>query len=204
MTSSDCPTVIDFSSWQGRVDYSKLKAAGVKAVYVRWGVGHINGDAAYAYNSIQAEIAGIDLGAYQVLDFRRDPLWQADMYLAGLYDSALRPCLDAERYQTTNRGFNAVRAKVWLNQVETHLNVKPLIYTRKYWWERWIDGSLTDFSQYGLWVANYTKRSKPLMPKAWQEYVLWQYNNKGKIDGINGTVDFNRLGANERGIYRDA
>ena len=136
------------------------------------------------------------------MNFDRDPLWQADMYLAGLYDSALRPCLDAERYQTTSSTTNAVRAKQWLDRVERHLGVKPLIYTRKYWWDANINWHYADFSEYPLWVANYTSRSKPLMPKQWQEYALWQYSKYGKIAGVNGAVDFNRFGANERGIYR--
>ena len=199
---ADCPKVIDFSSWQGRVDYDQLKDEGVEAVYVRWGHGHVYADAAYAYNAIHAETAGLDFGAYQVLDFRRDPIWQADMYIAGLYDSVLRPCLDAERYQTEFPLINAKRAKAWLDRVEDNLGVKPLIYTRKYWWDRWIGGYAGWPFQYPLWVANYTTRSKPLIPKQWQEYALWQYADKQTIAGINGAVDFNRLGVDKRAIYR--
>lgn len=198
----DCPKVIDFSSWQGRVDYEKVKAEGVKAVYVRWGHGHVYSDAAYAYNYINAETAGLDFGAYQVLDFRRDPIWQADMYLAGLFDSALRPCLDAERYQLASTVVNASHALRWLEHVEAHLGVKPLIYTRKYWWQSYMGSFAGWSSEYPLWVANYTSRSKPLMPKQWQEYALWQYSKKGTIAGINGAVDFNRLGVDKRTIFR--
>ncbi len=198
----NCPKVIDFSSWQGRVDYKKLKAEGVEAVYVRWGVGHINADAAYAYNYLHASDEGVDFGAYQVLDFRRDPVWQADMFLAGHYDDDLLPVLDAERYQTTSPRNNAIAAKFWLDTVEVHLSVKPLIYTRKYWWEanmgRWADWS----AEYPLWVANYTRRAKPLLPRQWSDYALWQYSAKGQIDGVPGTFDFNRFGSDPRAIYR--
>lgn len=199
---AECVKVIDFSSWQGRVDYQKVKASGVEAVYVRWGVGHVTADAAYPYNYIHATTEGLDFGGYQVLDFRRDPIWQADMYLAGLYDSALRPCLDAERYQTASRRTNAINAMKWLEQVENHLNVRPIIYTRKYWWDTHIDSSYSDFSVYGLWVANYTSRATPLIPKAWLHYILWQYRDKGSVPGIIGAVDFNRFGADPRAIYR--
>lgn len=198
----DCPKVIDFSSWQGRVDYKKVKAEGVEAVYVRWGVGHVNADAAYFYNTVHAMIAHLDVGGYQVLDFRRDPIWQADMYLASLVDTNLRPVLDAERYQHSISKVNAYNARLWLEQVETHLGVKPMIYTRKYWWEANM-GPYADWSsEYPLWVANYTLRSKPLLPRQWKDYALWQYDAKGKIEGVSGVVDFNRLGTDPEGIYR--
>jgi GH25 family lysozyme M1 (1,4-beta-N-acetylmuramidase) len=40
-----------------------------------------------------------------------------------------------------------------------------------------------------LWLAQYT--STVSLPKGWNEYSVWQYSNKGVIDGINGNVDVN-------------
>lgn len=198
----DCPPVIDYSSWQGRADLTQVKAEGVEAVYVRWGYNHVSADSAYSYNFIEADRAELDFGGYQVLVFNRDPIWQADQYLAGLFDSALLPVVDLERGAMPSAKQNASNAKAWLDQVESHLGVKPMIYTRGYWFDLHL-GNYADWaSEYPLWVANYTTRSIPRIPKQWKNHALWQYADKQTIRGISGAIDFNRYGNDPRGIYR--
>ena len=42
-------------------------------------------------------------------------------------------------------------------------------------------------------MANYTKAPKPLLPKAWKGWVLWQYAGSGRVPGIDGDCDRYRL-----------
>lgn len=45
--------------------------------------------------------------------------------------------------------------------------------------------------KYPLWIAAYTNKKQPALPKGWDKYWLWQYSNKGAVPGIKGDVDLN-------------
>lgn len=45
--------------------------------------------------------------------------------------------------------------------------------------------------QYRLWIAQYGASVK--LPVGWTEYYLWQYTDRGSIEGISGSVDMNRF-----------
>lgn len=40
-----------------------------------------------------------------------------------------------------------------------------------------------------LSAAHYTTGARPLIPKAWKDYVLWQYTGSGRVPGIDGDCD---------------
>ena len=43
-----------------------------------------------------------------------------------------------------------------------------------------------------VWIASYVTKTNYM-----GKYFMWQYTNKGKIDGINGDVDLNILYINK-------
>ena len=59
------------------------------------------------------------------------------------------------------------------------------IYANEYWWKTYLKGDLNRFTK---WVAKYSGK-KPSEISG--RYDMWQYTSKGKIPGINGTVDVN-------------
>lgn len=77
------------------------------------------------------------------------------------------------------------RAKEWLDKIEKHYQVKPIIYTNVEFYENYLKDS---FADYPLWVAHYFVKNKPRIKRKWQ---FWQHNEKGRVDGINAFVDFN-------------
>lgn len=51
-----------------------------------------------------------------------------------------------------------------------------------------------------LWTAHYTSASAPRLPvdaagkgAPWSRWTIWQYSSKGRIEGIRGDVDLNRV-----------
>ena len=60
------------------------------------------------------------------------------------------------------------------------------VYACRYWLNNNIDASRLD--RFNVWLAEY--RSTPLYGGY---YSMWQYTSKGRIDGIEGNVDFDIL-----------
>jgi len=48
-------------------------------------------------------------------------------------------------------------------------------------------------ADYPLWVANYTAAAQPLMPKGWDEWVMWQYIGDWSAPGFNAKIDVNQV-----------
>ena len=104
----------------------------------------------------------------------------------------LPPVIDVESVDGKAASVVLKGVGVWLEAVEQALGRKPLIYTGSSFWSRTIGGS-DRFSSYDLWVAQYTARPAPTVPKGFGSYRFWQFTQTGKIDGINGNVDLNRF-----------
>lgn len=70
----------------------------------------------------------------------------------------------------------------------------PVLYTRKDIIERF------DYKKYyadiifkcKLWLARYSN-VPPVIPKGWDQWFLWQYTDKGRINGISYPVDRNKF-----------
>jgi lysozyme len=70
----------------------------------------------------------------------------------------------------------------------------PAIYTSASQWQRLVGPGHDDlFRRCPLWVAHYEVQS-PTLPRGWTSYWLWQYTSSGRVDGIAGRVDMNRVG----------
>ena len=72
----------------------------------------------------------------------------------------------------------------WLNIVETNYNVKPIIYTNIDFYKQNLG---SDFDDYPLWVAHYYQ---PRQPRIKRDWVFWQHNDNGRVNGVLSPVDF--------------
>ena len=46
------------------------------------------------------------------------------------------------------------------------------------------------FDDYPLWIARYNNYAEPAI-NGKNQWSFWQYGNRGRIEGIEGDVDFN-------------
>jgi len=62
------------------------------------------------------------------------------------------------------------------------------IYTSQYMWDSSIGSPV--LGPYKLWIANY-QVERPNLPRKglWENWWLWQYTNKGRIDGVGVNLD---------------
>ena len=77
-----------------------------------------------------------------------------------------------------------VGLKRWLDRVEAHYGVKPIIYSGDKYFTDFLE---SEFSEYVFWIAHYNFFENEINPK-WQ---IWQFTEKAKIVGISGNVDLN-------------
>jgi lysozyme len=81
--------------------------------------------------------------------------------------------------------------KRWLNLVENHYGVKPIIYTGENYYNNHLKN---DFYDYDFWIANYSKISSKLD----SDWLFWQFTENGQVYGINHDVDINIFNGNRR------
>jgi lysozyme len=72
----------------------------------------------------------------------------------------------------------------WLDKVETHYKVKPIIYTGEKYYENFLKD---EFEGYTFWIANYNFFVEEIK----EDWLFWQFTEKANIAGIEEKVDLN-------------
>lgn len=190
---------VDLSSYQGEVDWAKLKAAGVAFVFVKATEGQTVIDPCFASNWAGAAKAGIPRGAYHVYRTATSGSTQAAHFMAQVqaqgHPGELPPVLDLETSIIQGENVTSADQEIvgWLQAVRPLVNggsATPLVY-----------GSLSLFSGYlagkaipqsAVWLAEYT--SGPAhQPQGWPNWLFWQFSASGNVPGVTGVVDLSRF-----------
>jgi GH25 family lysozyme M1 (1,4-beta-N-acetylmuramidase) len=193
---------IDVSHWQGTIDWTKVKAAGKKFVFMKASEGTSFVDNKYATNRSSAKANGILVGAYhfaQPSTSTTNAVAQADHFIdtAKPVKGELLPVLDLE--VTNDIGTTALVnwTKAFLQRVYERTGVRAAIYVSPSFWSNKM-GNTNWFANNGykvLWIAHWTTGSSPTVPADnWgsQGWTFWQYTSDGSVSGISGRVDLNR------------
>ena len=189
---------IDLSKWNIVTDFEKVKKAGIDFVILR--IGGNNGgfykDPRFETYYAAAKKAGLKVGAYydtgkdfisfsvgyrcadHILTLLKGhefdyPIYAdietvATVYKVGATDAAIAFCTRLEK--------NGYFAGIYASDISGFKDRLQL--------ER-LQGRFT------LWVARYGKK-----PEYVKDFCVWQKNNKGHIDGINGEVDLDECSVN--------
>ena len=95
------------------------------------------------------------------------------------------PVLDIEKLPKNQ---SIARLKVglqnWLNAVEKHYGVKPIIYSGESYYNDFLK---EEFSEYPFWIANYSAFYTGIDAN----WSIWQVSESGKVNGIKDRVDVN-------------
>ena len=185
---------VDVSSYQENVDFDRLKEQSVKFVYIKATEGDTHVDSSFDEKWQAAEKAGILAGAYHYFSYQVSGKAQADNYIktVGNLSGRLIPAVDMEL--TVEEVYNppkkddVVRGlKAFLAVVEEEYGVKPLIYAQKDYFDKYL---ADDFSSYPRWARNVFY---PVFMDLGDNWVVWQYNDRGVLDGYEGEkfIDLN-------------
>ena len=184
---------IDVSIHQGNINWDKVKADGIEFAILRCGYGSdftYQDDGQFKKNAKECERLGIPYGVYlySYATNIEKACSEADHVLRVIKGCKLDYPVyyDLEDANTTGKCSKDMLGKIaeaFCNRIEK-AGYKVGIYANLYWF----NNLLTDarFNQWDKWIAQYntecTYKGK---------YVMWQYTDKGKVNGINGNVDMN-------------
>lgn len=183
---------IDVSRYQNRISWKEVKNMQVKHIRIGFAFmkateGNNNVDAFFKRNWKKAREAGVARGAYHFFLANKDGRTQAANFIehVQLLPGDLPPVLDVEKLFRTPAPKVREEIKEWLDIIEGHYGVRPIIYTYIDFYEKNLAGH---FDDYPLWIAHYLQPSQPRIARDW---TFWQHSESGRVNGISSKVDFN-------------
>ncbi|PIF60577.1 glycoside hydrolase family 25 protein [Flavobacterium sp. 11] len=182
---------LDVSEYQGKIRWTYVDTLENKYplhfVFIRATVGKDRKDRQFNKNWLGAKENKMIRGAYHYYRPNENSMEQAELFIktVTLQKGDLPPVLDIEKLPKNQSIENLkLGLKRWLNAVESHYGVKPIIYTG----ERYYDDFLKEeFSDYLFWIANYNFYREEIA----EDWLFWQFTEKASVPGIKGNVDIN-------------
>lgn len=184
---------LDISTWQGYVDFNKVKSAGYNYVILRAGFGreYSQKDNTFERNYANAKAAGIKVGVYW-FSYSTSP---SDAYREA---NACLYCLNGKRldmpvyydleYQPAMSMSNSNYTQMALNFCST---IKKAGYK---------SGVYSSASVYSYLLNRQTliNNGVSIWNAQWSSYCsvpcdIWQYSEKGQVNGISTSVDMNYI-----------
>ena len=183
---------IDISKYQSTISWEEVKLMKIKEIqlcfsFIKATEGIGNTDPLFKRNWKKSKDNGIVRGAYHFFIASKDGRMQAENFIkrVELETGDMPPVLDVEQLNGATVTQLKREAKVFLDIVENHYGVRPIIYTNVDFYTRNLGD---EFDAYPLWVAHYYQPSHPRIKRGWS---FWQHSDEGRVNGINGKVDFN-------------
>jgi len=190
---------IDVSKHQGEIDWEKVAADGVEFAFIRvgnrgYGSGAIVEDPQFEANIVGAITHGVKVGVYffsQAITVE-EAQEEARFVLEKVapYKITCPIVLDVEKVDDSEARMNKISTEqrttntlAFLQEIEA-AGYKTMLYHNMEMATMKLD--MTQLEKYQKWFAYYNKEL--YYPYA---YDVWQYSDKGKVDGINGDVDMN-------------
>ncbi len=181
---------IDVSTWQGVIDWKKVKAAGYGHAIIRAGFGRDASqvDNKFEHNYKNAKAAGVKLGAYwysyadSVEDAKREAAACLEVLKGKSFEMPI--FFDMEESFQTKFGKTTLTnmAKAFCNAIVKG-GFRAGVYSNLNWFSNYLDYDVLK-KQYPIWFAQYHTEAQ-------LECDIWQYSSTGKVSGIQGSVDMN-------------
>ncbi|HEX6963320.1 MAG TPA: GH25 family lysozyme, partial [Lacipirellula sp.] len=214
---------VDVSRWQGDVNWSNLKNAGVQFAFAKATEGVDFVDIKFHQNMANARAAGVWIGPYHYArpdSFENDPqdaAKEAHDFVDAIeqyYQTpgfTLQPVVDMEEWDLEGVGNFRAFLSEWVRDfndvVEQRLGFPAIIYAGTGYINNFFE---PDLAQYDLWLANWNYAPPGEPPAAasglFGDWAFWQYTGSGSVGGISpidrdvyeGTLD--ELVAEFRGV----
>lgn len=182
---------IDISQYQGEIRWNEVNTIHsdfpIDFIFIRATMGEKNLDKKFKSNWKSTSSRAKLRGAYHYFRPNENSVKQAKNFIRQVHLSPgdLPPVLDIEEHPR-NQPMDSLKMglKRWLDLVEKHYNIKPIVYSGDKYYSDFLE---KEFSDYTLWIANYNFWIET--PK--DHWNFWQFSENGSVDGIRGNVDLN-------------
>jgi lysozyme len=187
---------IDISEYQDHINWNDVKEIEgdfpIEFIFIRATVGNNRRDYKFKKYWAKAKEKKFIRGAYHYYRPNENSIEQANNFIKNvkLKKGDFPPVLDIEKLpkeQSIDR--LKVGLQRWLDKVESHYGVKPIIYSSESYYNDFLKD---DFSDYPFWIANYTAFYSDID----DDWSAWQISENGKVNGIKGRVDVNIYNGN--------
>ena len=180
---------IDVSEWQGEINWSQVKQAGIDFAFVRLFHGTGYTDKMADTNLTHAEAAGVPTGTYvySTATTASGALQEAKLAIEKMQGHKISyPVVFDMEYSGTqwlSASDKAQLALTFCNEVKK-AGYYPMVYCNTYWYDTQIDWS--SLSGLDVWIARYGDRI--LAPDASRySYTIWQSTDGAVANGLNST-----------------
>ena len=188
---------IDVSTWQGNIDWKKVKKAGINFAMIRCGFrgmdsGEIKMDSYFLKNIKGAIANNINVGVYffSMAKNKNEAIEEAEwvVNLIKDYDISYPVAIDTEifdKYRLKGVSYSTLtnNAIAFSDYVKSK-GYTPMIYSYARAFNQYFDTA--KFDNYRIWLAQYNDEATYK-----GRYYMWQYTSSGSVPGISGRVDMN-------------
>lgn len=178
---------IDVSTFQGNIDWARVKKDGVQFAMLRGGFGRYETDEQFEKNYEGAKAAGVPVGVYHYTyaDTVDKAVQEADFCISYLKGKQLEYpiAFDIEDASISNltKALLTEIVTAFCDRVEK-AGYYVVVYASKSWFTSKLNK--TKLTRFDKWVAQWSEECTYT-----DAYGLWQYSNSGNIKGISGRVD---------------
>ena len=188
---------IDVSKWNGTIDWNAVKNSGISFVIIRCGyrgsaTGVLVEDPKFESYIKGATKAGLKVGLYffsQAIS-EKEAVEEASMAisLAKDYKISYPIYIDTEwtsggRANSLSKETRTAVCKAFCETIKS-AGYTPGVYACKSWYQDSLN--VSTLNGYKIWLAQYASQ-----PTYSNRYDMWQYTDKGKVNGITTNVDMN-------------
>ena len=186
---------IDVSHHQGAIDWDAVATnEKIRFVYIKATEGATHQDTRYRQNIAEARQAGLPVGSYHYFhpDIPVTEQLKNFTKVVNMDFQDLIPVVDIEESNNLTGKQICDSLKRFTSLLKDFCGKQPVIYTHQRFYNDYLQKS---FCQTGLWIARYGFFIFKPMPQLedMRNGMIWQYSNRGRIDGIEGHVDLNTL-----------
>ena len=186
---------IDVSNWQGYINYSQVKEAGINIVYIKSSQGSNIKDAYFDINYENAKANGLKVGFYHFLTATNTQQAEEEArFFASVIANKTPDCKLVMDYEVFGGAsveeINQI-AEVFLETTKRLTNKEVILYSD-------LNNIRTVFGRnlsqnYELWLAYYGDYERlGNIGTNWENFIGVQYSDRGRVNGINGYVDRDR------------
>jgi lysozyme len=193
---------IDVSDVQGAIDWCSVAASDLAYAVSQATDGVDRVAKTFAGNWSAIAEVGLVRGASHVFQPDADAQVQAERFLSivTLEPGDLPPVAIVQTRGRVTLDTFITRLQTWLSFIERKTQRLPILYTTLSLWDSL--GQISSFSRFPLWIVDRSMASSPKLPAGWQDWLLWQYTDRGDIKGINAPVNVSWFNSMGEGAYR--